>query len=242
MLLVVNHFRLSVLHPIIGIGHSVGASQLVSLSLMHPSLFTSLVLIEPIIIRNGLEGGIEKLALAAIKRSWGWKTRGEAEAYFQKVWKNWDMRVRVRWVTSALVSCDVDKVEGGTELAWTRLQELDSYMDSPELRAVADGVSLEGGKGSVAWTPYPPQIWERVRDDAVHVLFVCGSESAQHGESVRHHWRDFTGTNEKFWSSGFTRKVQVLEMKDLGHLAPFEAPDRCAEAVATRLDVEMKDW
>jgi pimeloyl-ACP methyl ester carboxylesterase len=209
---------------------------------MHPSLFTSLVLIEPIIVNNGTEADVEKLAIAAIRRRREWKTRAEAEAYFGKAWRKWDPRVREKWNTSALIPSEVGKPEARTELAWDRLQELDSYMDTSELRAIAGGASVEGGKGSTVWTPYPPQIWERLRDLAVHVLFVCGSESACHGERTRKHWKEFTGTNEKFWFRGFTRRVELLGMEGVGHLVQMEAPIKCAEIVVGWIDDEMKVW
>jgi pimeloyl-ACP methyl ester carboxylesterase len=242
LLSLVNQFRQTILHPIMGIGHSVGASHLVSLSLMHPSLFTSLVLIEPIITDSPSEAGVEKLAMAAIRRRRDWKTRAEAEEYFGKVWSKWDARARERWNASALIPCDANFVDGKTELAWDRLQELDAYMDTSELWASAVGASVATGKGSAAWIPFPPQIWERLKDLAVHTVFVCGSESEQHAERTRKHWKDFTGTNEKFWPRGFQRKVELLEMVAVGHLVPMEAASKCAELVGVWIDEEMKMW
>jgi len=245
LLLLVNHFRDEILHPIIGIGHSIGASQLASLSLMHPSLFTSLVLIEPIIGRNGTECGVERLALAAIKRRREWKTRAEAENYFLRAWGSWDPRVRERWNSSALIACDVNKSDGKTELAWDRLQELTSYMDTSELRYSADeksGFEANSRKRSAVWTPYPPQIWERLTDLAVHTFFVCAEESGQASTASKGYWRESAGTNEKFWMRGFERRVELLEMKGVGHLMPMEAPGRCAEAVGSWISEEIKVW
>ncbi|KAN0105880.1 prolyl aminopeptidase-like protein [Hyaloscypha variabilis] len=242
LLLLVNHFRDTILHPIIGIGHSVGASQLLTLSLMHPSLFTSLVLIEPIISDNGSEAGVEKLALAAIRRRREWKSRAEAEAYFGKAWGGWDPRVRQKWNSSALIPSDVNNVDGKTELAWARVQELHSYMNPSELRDLAAGENAEGGKGRPAWTPYPLQIWERIRDLGVHALFVCGAGSAQNSERIRKHWKGFTGTNEKFWSRGFQRRIELKIIGEGGHLVPLEAPTKCADSAGVWIEEEMKVW
>lgn len=49
LLYMVNHFRDQMPRPIIGVAHSLGVAQLVHLSLIHPSLFHSLALIEPVI-------------------------------------------------------------------------------------------------------------------------------------------------------------------------------------------------
>jgi len=209
---------------------------------MHPSLFTSLVLIEPIILNSPSEAGVERLALAAIKRRREWKTRAEAEMYFGKAWANWDPRVRERWNRSALIPADEKTPSGKTEMAWSRVQELDSYVDSSELRAMATGEVVGAGKGSAAWTPYPPQIWERIKDLGVHALFVCSSDSAQNGEMSRNHWKEFTGTNEKFWLRGFERKVELLRIEGVGHLVPMEAPVKCAEHVGVWIEEEMRAW
>jgi pimeloyl-ACP methyl ester carboxylesterase len=242
LLFLVNHFRHTIIHPIMGIGHSVGASQLVSLSLMHPSLFSSLILIEPIITNNLVEAGISNLAMAALRRRRNWQTRVEAETYFRKAWHKWDSRVRERWNASALISSDAKHVDGKTELAWNRLQELDAYMDTSELRASADGAIVATGEGSAAWITYPPQIWEKLNDLAVHTVFICGSESALLTERTRKYWKDFTGTNEKFWPRGFKRRVEILQIEEVGHLVPMETPIKCAELVGVWIDEEMKLW
>jgi pimeloyl-ACP methyl ester carboxylesterase len=56
LLHMINCFRDDMSRPIVGIGHSVGAAQLVFLSLMHPRLLTSLVLIEPWLTDAALSG------------------------------------------------------------------------------------------------------------------------------------------------------------------------------------------
>lgn len=49
MLCMVNQFRDQMTLPVVGFGHSMGATALLELSLLHPRLFSSLVLIDPII-------------------------------------------------------------------------------------------------------------------------------------------------------------------------------------------------
>lgn len=153
--------------------------------------------------------------------------------------------MRERWNASAIVPCDKNKPDGETELAWDRLQELTSYMDTSELRASADeesGFKANGGKGSAVWTPYPPQLWERLTDLAVHTYFVCAEESGQAGKANKKYWTDSAGTNEKFWLRGFKRRVELVEMKGVGHLMPMEAPGKSAEIVAVWIEEEMKSW
>ncbi|KAL4946319.1 hypothetical protein BDV06DRAFT_208792 [Aspergillus oleicola] len=47
MLHMINQFRADMPRPLMGLGHSAGGVELIYLSLLHPRLFTSLVLIEP---------------------------------------------------------------------------------------------------------------------------------------------------------------------------------------------------
>lgn len=240
----VNHFRQTIVHPIVGVGHSIGASQLASLALMHPSLFTSIVLIDPIIGSQGADCGVERLALGAIKRQREWKTRSEAEAFFSRVWGNWDARIKERWNASALIPCDRTNPNGKTELSWGRLQELTTYIDLSELRASANRETelKSKGKGTAQWTPYVTQLWDMISLIGVHVFYVCGEKSEQHNEKMRKHWHENTATNKRFWMRGFRRKVDLLILEKLGHLAPFENPTRCADSISAWIARDMKDW
>lgn len=46
LLYMISHFQENMPPPLIRIGHSIGAAQVVFLSLLHPRLLTSLILIE----------------------------------------------------------------------------------------------------------------------------------------------------------------------------------------------------
>ncbi|KAF2756507.1 hypothetical protein EJ05DRAFT_539457 [Pseudovirgaria hyperparasitica] len=49
LLLVVNEFRHEMPRPLVGIGHSFGGNQIVNLALIHPRLFTTLLLLDPVL-------------------------------------------------------------------------------------------------------------------------------------------------------------------------------------------------
>ncbi|KAI4109134.1 MAG: hypothetical protein LQ339_001940 [Xanthoria mediterranea] len=68
--------------PIVGVGHSMGATELINLSLIHPRLFTSLVLIEPIVMLGSLAG--PNIAMPSTFRRDLWPTRSAAEEAFRK--------------------------------------------------------------------------------------------------------------------------------------------------------------
>ncbi|KAJ5861550.1 uncharacterized protein N7529_008860 [Penicillium soppii] len=94
----INHFRAEMPKPIIGLGHSMGCNQIVCLSSWHPTLFHSLVFIEP---------GIDPQYGRAIAAPWrfhtlrlqeSWSNREEAEARLVKFHKahSWDEKTLAR--------------------------------------------------------------------------------------------------------------------------------------------------
>ncbi|KAL2823231.1 alpha/beta-hydrolase [Aspergillus cavernicola] len=97
LLHMINHFRAEMPRPIMGIGHSAGAVQQIFLSLMHPRLFTSLILIEPYLypVDTG-EGG--RWILARARQSDSWDSLSKAAAISQNNYGAWDPRVFERWV------------------------------------------------------------------------------------------------------------------------------------------------
>ncbi|CAG8978896.1 hypothetical protein HYALB_00005233 [Hymenoscyphus albidus] len=78
LLLMVNHFREELQRPIVGIGHSLGGCVMINLALLHPRLLTTVIAIEPVINKNGLEKHFTGAYPITFKRD-TWPTRKEAE-------------------------------------------------------------------------------------------------------------------------------------------------------------------
>ena len=104
LFLMVNHFREHMKRPIIGIGHSMGGNNLVNLSLMHPRLFASLILIDPVIQRYPSVDGNYGPAKASVGRREVWPSRSEAERKLKgsKFYQAWDPRVLDHWLQYGL--------------------------------------------------------------------------------------------------------------------------------------------
>lgn len=100
----VNHFRQHMKQPLIGVGHSMGGNNLVNLSLMHPRLLTSLILIDPVIQRYPSIQGNYSPARASIGRREVWPSRREAAKKLKasKFYQAWDPRVLDRWIQYGL--------------------------------------------------------------------------------------------------------------------------------------------
>ncbi|KAH7411908.1 putative toxin biosynthesis protein [Phaeosphaeria sp. MPI-PUGE-AT-0046c] len=94
----VNHFHAQMSRPIIGVGHSMGGGSLVLASLMHPRLFTSLLLLEPVFDKSIHECQGPALARASTFRRDMWESLDEAEAAARKRMKGWDPRVFRKWM------------------------------------------------------------------------------------------------------------------------------------------------
>lgn len=104
LFLMVNHFRRHMKRPIIGVGHSMGGNNLINLSLIHPRLLHSLVLIDPVVQRYPSVEGNHGPAKASVGRREVWSSRKEAEAKLKrsKFYQAWDERVLDRWLRYGL--------------------------------------------------------------------------------------------------------------------------------------------
>ncbi|KAK3623219.1 hypothetical protein LTR56_021698 [Elasticomyces elasticus] len=104
LFLMVNYFRKEMKRPLIGIGHSMGGNNLVNLSIMHPRLFTTLILIDPVIQRQLSKQGNFSPAKASARRRDRWPSRQVAEASFKrsKFYQTWDPRVLDLWIKYGL--------------------------------------------------------------------------------------------------------------------------------------------
>lgn len=104
LFLMVNHFRQHMKRPLIGIGHSMGGNNLINLSLMHSRLFTSLILIDPVIQRLPSVQGNYGPAKLSTKRRDRWPSKKDAEAAFKKskFYQRWDSRVLDKWIEHGL--------------------------------------------------------------------------------------------------------------------------------------------
>lgn len=104
LFLMVNHFRKHMKRPLVGIGHSMGGTNLVNLSLIHARLFISLILIDPVILRIPSQEGNFGPAKASVSRREVWPSRKAAVEKLKssKFYQAWDSRVLDRWIEYGL--------------------------------------------------------------------------------------------------------------------------------------------
>ncbi|KAI0204554.1 Alpha/beta hydrolase family-domain-containing protein [Astrocystis sublimbata] len=102
-----NVFRDQMPRPLIGIGHSFGANILTHLSLLHPRLLTTLVLLDPTIVAldaSRASGPGTTPARASTFRRDVWPSKQEAIEAFARspFYRAWDPRVLEAWNQHAL--------------------------------------------------------------------------------------------------------------------------------------------
>jgi len=100
----VNTFRDQMPRPIIGIGHSMGGNNLVNLSLMHPRLMETLVLIDPVFAQfSSVKGNFAPAVASSVRRD-RWPSRKAAAESFKrsKFYQTWDPRVLDLWIKYGL--------------------------------------------------------------------------------------------------------------------------------------------
>lgn len=132
LFLVINHFRNEIKRPIIGIGHSMGGNNLVNLAHFHPRLFTSLILIDPVIMRVPSGPNAYIAAAASSVRRDKWPNRDVAEQSFKKskFYQSWDPRVLNLWFKYGLR--EIPKVIGTTNNA-TPDTSMDGLTEDPQV-------------------------------------------------------------------------------------------------------------
>ncbi|RLL96295.1 hypothetical protein CFD26_101286 [Aspergillus turcosus] len=96
LLHMINHFRDDFARPIIGVAHSMGCAQLIHLSIIHPRLLSTLILYEPIIVKEHFEG--PNPAIMAVLRRDLWPSREKAEMQLRRAFARLDPRVLDRYL------------------------------------------------------------------------------------------------------------------------------------------------
>ncbi|PVH81564.1 alpha/beta-hydrolase [Cadophora sp. DSE1049] len=250
----VNHFRSSIVQPILGIGHSIGASQLAMASVFHPTLFAGLVLMDPILVPDAKTAMAERLAGFAVRRPNEWRTRQEAERYAKVAWKDWDARARRAWNKYALEPVDAKQPMGRTRLTWGRDQEVSSYLQfghvfpsvaeqEEEDARTGKGRMTQWGNGKgLIFVKGPVQMWKFLPMMSTRVLILCGEKPGAALSEMREVWKEKIGSDAMFGRRGMERRVDIETVEGTGHLLPMEEPGACAERTAVWIREELMGW
>ncbi|KAJ5308919.1 hypothetical protein PENANT_c013G04900 [Penicillium antarcticum] len=269
LMCMINHFRDEMPQPIIGIGHSMGAGQLVLLSLMHPRLFASLILVEPVIAKDIFSGYAPQLTLMSLKQRDTWPSKSAAIQAASKTYKRWDSRVLERWNKHGYRSLPApaypqkypenSQSDPPVTLKNSKYQEVLHYLrpnysgksppeqGDPRNDAAYDPVFYPDIIGpAYATSPFyrseGPIAWKMVKHVRPPLLYVFGEKSPMSTPEKRAGLLKRTGTG--LGGNGGAKRARVKEVviQGTGHMLPLEMVAETANAVGPWVAQEIDQW
>ncbi|KAF4948941.1 hypothetical protein FGADI_9225 [Fusarium gaditjirri] len=248
----INQNQRDIPHPIVGIGHSMGGTQLAQLALWHPRLLDSLVLIDPII---QIPNPSISLAGLSTKRRDIWTSREDAVTRFKKnkLFQSWDPRVLDLWIEHGIRDIPTElysKEEGSASnqqvtLTTSKHQELFSFVRPSYLARDWESFNdqdTEQNKECPDYSfhrPEPPKIFRQLPELRPSTLFVFGKQSEFSSQEQREEKLSTTGTGVGGSGGAAAGRVQG-ETLDCGHLIPMEKVSECADVISSFVGKEMR--
>ncbi|KAI1866002.1 uncharacterized protein JN550_007980 [Neoarthrinium moseri] len=256
LLSLINQKQDEMPQPIVGVGHSMGGTELVQLALMHPRLLRSLVLIDPVITKGN--AGAMPAAMSARRRDL-WPARQAAVDAFRRnpYYRSWDPRVFERWMEHALREAPTElyPLESGLKggepasrpvtLATSKHQEIVAFQRPMERNELTSGLNGAYPAQTLPkhpfYRPEPLQVYERLPEVRSSVLYIFGRKSPfaipeECEAKVRR-----TGSGHGGSGGVEAARVERIDL-DCGHLMPMEMVGECAEAAVGFLGSEIQRW
>ncbi|KKY21967.1 putative toxin biosynthesis [Phaeomoniella chlamydospora] len=266
LFLMINLKRHEMPRPIVGIGHSMGANNLVNLAYIHPRLFTTLILIDPVILEfptTPPEAGPATAQLSNFRREI-WPSRSAAATSFQKskFFQAWDPRVLERWIQFGLrdlptlkhpsTSASPDKGAGVT-LTTTRDQEVFTFArpnysayglhpSNPPARETHADLDPKTPTIYPFYRPEGPNTFDQLPHLRPPVLYIFGETSAMSTPSLIESRLLITGTGVGGSGGRPLSRVQSTVIKDAGHLVAMEKVRETADEATKWLESELNSW
>lgn len=246
-----NVFREHMVQPIVGIGHSIGAAIMIELSRMHPRLFASLIMLDPLVGRDALIMGAKMIYVNSVKPDL-FPSRSVAAKRLRKPFGKWDARTFKLWMEYGLRDTPtlLYPKPGKVTFRTTKANEVWSYaipqFDEPN----EDGTNTASSR--IKYPDAPPEMrpfYQPINDEAYlalprlrpDVLYLFPDTSAL-SEDLQADLLARTGTATG-GSGGFKEgRVSKAVITNAGHLFPYEKPTECAQEIAKWLQQNLKAW
>lgn len=260
LLLMVNHFREEMPRPIVGIGHSLGGCVMLNLALLHPRLLTTVIAIEPVVNKTGVEMHFNFAYPITFKKD-HWPTRKEAEELYLKhpFYKHWDpttLSLFVKYGLRNSPTATLDSSETTTTLTTTKHQEVFSFgrpaypkpgvplSSFKPTRAEYPDLNIEEWRpNSVFYNPAPTQTFQQLQYLKPSCLYIYGSKthmasSKPQGQTDK---LEITGTGVG-GSGGHADGKVDQHVFNGSHFVPFESPKEVSQVVQGWLQKELEVW
>lgn len=258
----VNHFRSKMPMPLVGVGHSMGGNQLVNLALIHPRLFSTLVLLDPVIQEHASAPSGPSPAQASTFRRDLWASHHEAEMSFRKqaFYQSWDDRVLKCWIKYGIRETPtlIHPGEKGTSnttvtLATSKHQEVFTFLrPSWSLKNATGQVLLDRNllpdidlSGPVTYPFYRPEpsfTLSRLPNLRPSVLYIFGELSNLSSPAQQEQKLAATGTGVGGSGGRQDSRVKGVELKGIGHLVAMESVHGCANEASDWIGQELQLW
>ncbi|PYH89233.1 hypothetical protein BO71DRAFT_453570 [Aspergillus ellipticus CBS 707.79] len=248
LLHLVNTRRADMPPPLVGIGHSMGGTQLAQLSLIYPSLFTTLVLFDPVIQRPAtpLQDGTlfdhrrllcDSTCLSTHRRD-RWPSRAAANQSLGRhpVHRAWDPRVLRRWIEYGL-----RRDSPGVTLTTTIPQEVLTFA-RPCDHSGPTPPDLDPALRTTFpfYRPEPSLAFRDLPHLRPGVLYVIGEHSLMARPELRADKLRATGTGMGGSGGVPAGRVREVVLPRCGHLVVQEAMGECAEVAASWIGAEVR--
>ncbi|KAF3227243.1 hypothetical protein TWF192_007345 [Orbilia oligospora] len=209
--------------PIAGIGHSMGGTHIFHLSLMHPTLFSCVIGIDPIISPLPAFPAPGNPAILSATRRDVWPSHKDAVEFFKSrpFYQNWNskvfdlhMKYGLRKVPTALYPNTTQVGQNAVTLKTTKHQEVFTFWKTN----VQDRIE-------------PKEVFSKLKDMKVPVCYIQGQNSTIN-------W----GNKNELMMADTPRPCELHFVPDTGHLVPQEKPRETAIIAADYLDHRVKIW
>ncbi|KUI52990.1 Peroxisomal membrane protein LPX1 [Cytospora mali] len=260
-----NVFRSQMPRPIVGIAHSFGGNIIVNLSLIHPRLFSALVMIDPVLTRNHKVGplyGFATMRASSTRRDL-WPSREDAERSIRrnKFYSAWDPRAVDRLVKFGFRECPTrlypDKKSGEVTLTSTKHMECFTYYRPTHLgprdpktgKRTFDRSLIPDATDDVDnypnfpfYQPPTPAAAGRLPELRPSVLWVAGETSDVCPPETRKEKMELTGYGAGGSGGAKAGRVKELVVEGTGHLVAMEKPGVVASNAAGFIRGEVDRW
>lgn len=253
------------LRPIIGLGHSFGGCTITNVALMHPRLFSGLVMIDPVMSRRNHLGplyGFNLLRLSASRRDL-WPSRADAVrfAHTSKFYATWDVRAVERLAQYGYRDCPTelypDRRDGEVTLVSTKHQECFTYYRPTHLgprdpvtgERVLDRSLIPDATEDVDnfpnfpfYQPVNPATAARLGELRPSVLWIAGKESKICSPETMQEYMEITGYGHGGSGGAKAGKVKEFLVEGAGHMVAVEEPKAIAIQAARFIREEVDGW
>lgn len=260
-----NVFRAEMPRPLIGLGHSFGGNIITNVALMHPRLFSGLVMIDPVMSRRTRFGPLYGFATmrASTSRRDLWPSRADAERAVRrnKFYAAWDPRAVDRMLRFGYRDCPTalypDARAGEVTLTTSKHQECFTYYRPTRLgprdpatgrRALARELipdatdDVDDFPNFPLYQPPTPATAARLGELRPAVVWIAGEDSQVCPPETLREWMETTGTARGGSGGAPAGRVKEFVVPGTGHLVAMEKPGAVAGRAAGFIREEVDRW